>query len=59
MARTARTDGLPFRAWLRTQSDDVIRSPLWEWAPSEAKPLISERRRRFGVVDDEGAPDVG
>lgn len=59
MARTAYADGALFRTWLRDQSDDVIRSPLWEWAPAERKPLISERRRRFGVDDDEGLADVG
>ncbi|WP_371800880.1 hypothetical protein OHA38_20375 [Streptomyces sp. NBC_01732] len=43
-----------FPALLRTEHDDVIRAPLWEFAPHERKAVISERRRRFGVDDDEG-----
>ncbi|MFI9721542.1 hypothetical protein ACIHFE_18125 [Streptomyces sp. NPDC052396] len=46
------------RARLRAVPDEVIRAPLWEWAPHERKAVISERRRRFGVDDEEGA-DIG
>ncbi|GLW03705.1 hypothetical protein Slala05_73350 [Streptomyces lavendulae subsp. lavendulae] len=46
--------GTGLRARLHAESDDVIRSPLWEWAPQERKAVISERRRRFGVDDDGG-----
>lgn len=49
--------GAELRARLRAVSDDVIRSPLWEWEPRERKAVISERRRRFGVDDDGG--DIG
>lgn len=47
--------GAEVRARLRALPDDVIRSPLWEFAPLERKAVISERRRRFGVNDEEGA----
>ncbi|GAA0431056.1 hypothetical protein [Streptomyces luteireticuli] len=43
-----------FRALLRLFPDDVLRAPLWEWKPGEIKTVISERRRRFGVDDEEG-----
>ena len=32
--------------------DDMIREPLWSWHPLAAKPVLSERRRRFGIADE-------
>lgn len=48
-----------FPALLRVLPDLVIRRPLWEFAPHEVKAVIHERRRRFGVDDDEGARTDG
>lgn len=36
---------------LRSVPDDVIRAPLWEWAPADRPVVIHERRRRFGIPD--------
>jgi hypothetical protein len=33
--------------------DDAIRGPLWGWPPADRKAVIAERRRRFGVFDDD------
>ncbi|WP_367140417.1 MULTISPECIES: hypothetical protein [Streptomyces] len=47
--------GIPeFRTLLRALPDPAIKAPLWEWKPAEIKHVISERRRRFGVDDEEG-----
>jgi hypothetical protein len=43
-----------FPKHLSTLPDDLIRSPLWKWAPEERLAVVHERRRRFGVDDDEG-----
>jgi hypothetical protein len=46
-------------AYLKGAPDDVIRGPLWGFPPAERKAVIHERRRRFGVYDDEGANPNG
>lgn len=33
--------------------DEMIRRPLWEFPPRAAKPLMHEKRRRFGWDDSE------
>lgn len=38
----------PPREW----PDSVIRRPLWEFLPAEAKAVLHERRRRFGIEDE-------
>lgn len=45
---------LTFAQVLRTLSDEEIRKPLWEWTPAEIPAVIHERRRRFGVDDEDG-----
>jgi hypothetical protein len=42
---------------LRGVPDELIRAPLWEFRPEHRKAVIHERRRRFGVFDDEGVPN--
>ncbi|MFB7860578.1 hypothetical protein [Streptomyces sp. NPDC056069] len=42
-----------FRTVLRALPDPAIKAPLWEWKPGEIKHVISERRRRFGVDEEE------
>ncbi|WP_199931271.1 hypothetical protein [Streptomyces sp. CB02923] len=39
---------------LKGAADDNVASPLWEFPPQARKAVIHERRRRFGVDDDEG-----
>ncbi|MGW3932839.1 hypothetical protein ACWECC_32810 [Streptomyces microflavus] len=43
---------------LKGAADDTVASPLWDFPPEARKAVIHERRRRFGVNDDEGL-DVG
>ncbi|MFE0699400.1 hypothetical protein [Streptomyces sp. NPDC058872] len=43
---------------LKGAADETVRSPLWEFPPDARKAVIHERRRRFGVHDDEGY-DIG
>lgn len=46
------------RLWVtyfRGASDEMVRSPLWEWPPSAVSALKHERRRRFKWdIDSEG-----
>ncbi|MBC9714517.1 hypothetical protein H9Y04_18325 [Streptomyces sp. TRM66268-LWL] len=42
-----------FRTVLRALPDPALKSPLWEWKPGQIKAVISERRRRFGVDEEE------
>lgn len=46
-----------FRTALRALPDPALKAPLWEWEPDQIKPVVSERRRRFGV--DEGEYSYG
>ncbi len=50
---------ITFAALLRAASDAEVRAPLWEFEPLARLAVIHERRRRFGVDDDEGFADVG
>jgi hypothetical protein len=38
----------PFRG----VSDEVIRGPLWGFAPADRPAILHERRRRFGLSED-------
>lgn len=38
---------------LRDATDELIRAPLWDVRPEFRKAFIHERRRRFGVYDDD------
>jgi hypothetical protein len=38
---------------LKFASDEFVRLPLWYFRPQVVKAVIHERRRRFGVYDDE------
>lgn len=40
-----------WREIFKGADDDTIRRPLWEFPPKAAKPLIHEKRRRFGWDD--------
>lgn len=40
---------------LKFAPDDFIRLPLWYFRPHVVKAVIHERRRRFGVYDDDPA----
>lgn len=43
---------------LSDATDAEIRSPLWDWLPEERPLVIAERRRRFGIADEEiGDPE--
>jgi hypothetical protein len=33
-------------------SDEVIRGPLWGFAPADRPAILHERRRRFGLSED-------
>jgi len=46
-------------AWLRTVSDDVVRAPLWDVPTEYRAAVIHERRRRFGVDDEDGSIPLG
>jgi hypothetical protein len=37
--------------------DEAIKAPLWEFTADEIPHVIRERRRRWGVDDDEGLSD--
>lgn len=43
-----------FASILRGLPDVDIQRPLWEFTPAERPFVIHERRRRFGVDDEEG-----
>ncbi|MEV6399635.1 hypothetical protein AB0M39_33455 [Streptomyces sp. NPDC051907] len=51
---SAQGDTPEFRTLLRALPDPALKEPLWTWKPAEIKHVISERRRRFGVDDEEG-----
>lgn len=38
---------------LRSATDEEVRRPLWEFPPVARKAVIHERRRRFGIYDDD------
>lgn len=38
---------------LRSATNELIRAPLWDVRPEFRKAFIHERRRRFGVYDDD------
>lgn len=40
--------------YLKGEPDEAIRLPLWDYPPHMRKAVIHERKRRFGVDDDEG-----
>ncbi|MFJ4529068.1 hypothetical protein [Streptomyces nigrescens] len=43
---------------LAIRSDEYIRQPLWNFRPEERPLVIAERRRRFGIADEEiGDPE--
>lgn len=42
---------------IRSGSDALMRSPLWEFLPADRLAILSERRKRFGVFDDQDQPD--
>ncbi|MFE1959235.1 hypothetical protein [Streptomyces sp. NPDC059479] len=42
-----------FPALLRSLPDPALKAPLWEWKPGEIPHVIHERRRRFGVDEEE------
>ena len=46
------------RRWGRA-SDDVVRSPLWEFPPQERLAILRERRRRgfFSLLEEEPIGD--
>jgi len=39
-------------AALQTAPDEEILRPLWDFAPAARKPVLHERRRRFGIPDE-------
>jgi hypothetical protein len=41
-----------FREVIRVVADDYVRQPLWDFPPNLRKPLLSERRRRFGIEEE-------
>lgn len=53
----AKLDQGPAYDWvkaLKGATDETVRAPLWEFPPEARKAVIHERRRRFGVDDEEG-----
>jgi len=46
-----------WRGALRWMSDETIKQPLWCFPPEAVKPVISERRRRFGWDDGDFDPE--
>ncbi|MCW7984077.1 hypothetical protein XF35_01705 [Streptomyces platensis subsp. clarensis] len=47
-----------FLAMLPIAHDDFIRKPLWDFEPADRPAVIAERRRRFGIADEEiGDPE--
>jgi len=40
-------------------SDDVVRAPLWDVPTEYRAAVIHERRRRFGVDDEDGSIPLG
>jgi hypothetical protein len=46
-----------WRRFLAGAADEFIRRPLWVFPPASRPAVISERKRRFGVVEDEDTPD--
>lgn len=48
-----------FSAVLRILPDVDIKRPLWEFTPAERPYVIHERRRRFGVDDEDGSNPFG
>jgi hypothetical protein len=42
---------------LRGALDETVRVPLWSFPPEARKAVIAERKRRFGVFEDEDTPD--
>ncbi|MCR8576446.1 hypothetical protein [Streptomyces sp. Isolate_219] len=47
-----------FLATLPIAHDDFVRQPLWLFDPAERPAVIAERRRRFGIADEEiGDPE--
>lgn len=47
------SDPRPVPLILKFASDDFVRLPLWYFRPDVVKAVIHERRRRFGVYDDD------
>ncbi|MDN3259587.1 hypothetical protein QWJ26_07115 [Streptomyces sp. CSDS2] len=50
---TAKAGTGEFVTLLRSLPDPAVKAPLWEWKPGEIPHVISERRRRFGVDEEE------
>lgn len=42
-----------FAQLLTVVPDDHVKRPLWEFSPAERKAVIHERRRRFGVYEED------
>jgi hypothetical protein len=38
---------------LRHATDELVRTPLWDIRPEFRKAFLHERRRRFGIYDDD------
>lgn len=43
---------LPAGSPLSAGSDALVRRPLWEFRPDQAKAVLHERRRRFGIEEE-------
>lgn len=57
MTRLDRITPYPLEAALADALDETVLSPLWDW-PVMARPLVlSERRRRGLILDDEPTGD--
>jgi hypothetical protein len=46
-----------WRAYLAGTPDEFVRRPLWVFPPASRPAVISERKRRFGVLEEEDMPD--